>query len=829
MSAPAIPVTSTSALAVQLLGVTVCGPRPIGRVHVPLHEPLLALYGRNGAGKTRVLTAVIAALRGERLDDSWGLVHVQVPGADAAGADTQGDAWRDGLSRAMRDHLNQLRGDVVAHFARRRDEEFDEGPGDVYEEVLDEFRMFTTAVVDEAHSPTSLRELVGAHFAAKQVILSDIEHVRDFLRFHAGAVSEITRGGHFVLRATGTRAEPRWSVYAAASADTPACADLLDQDRQNPQRGAIELPDVPDEALPDLSELADGEDLLSNSGFPWRELSDISDAFITGRGYVGPGSNPEAGIDVTSVPWPVWATVPVLEVASVSMPVVQMVTDETEADDVDRMTRERVLRAAAGQVVKAFAGAGVVFHPLVDPLLAKLTADASRFLRYVFPDAPELLFSPGDPNEWLAGNLPRWTARFADGTALPLRSLSMAQRRWASLSCALAVSMAAPDALPVAFLCDEPEAGLHRRAEAGLPDALTRIAAESGVRIAVATHSPSMLDPARVVLVHVTRLTSGAATARPMDFALREELERDTMSEDLGLTPADLLQMVRCFVIVEGKHDEVVLGTLLKDDLDTWSVVYPVGGAKQMVSLATAGLIWDFTDAAIVIVLDNIARAAIQPTWDKVQGLVAKNRTDAAVRALVPLGKLPGAEARWLQNLLTRAIRAHRAHRIRLETLSQPDVICYLPAEEFVPGKTWDELIAEWRESFGEREATNIKAFLTQRHGASFNTPMIERIAAGAKPDRELQALGARLRELTVQGSWVPPGPVAAALPGVAYADSGADEPAVPEAEPVAASGPVASGPVESDEVTGSDEDVPRSPTARTRHRPRPGPQAPRA
>src|SRR5436853_4451097 len=161
--------------------------------------------------------------------------------------------------------------------------------------------------------------------------------------------------------------------------------------------------------------------------------------------------------------------------------------------------------------------------------------------------------------------------------------------------------MSAGESLPVTFLCDEPESGLHRRAEAELPDALARIAAESGVRIAVATHSPALLDPGRSVLVHITRLGSGAAVARPMDVALREELERETMSENLGLTPADLLQMVRCFVIVEGKHDEVVLGTLLKDDLDTWSVVYPVGGAKQMESLATAGLIWDFTDAAIVI------------------------------------------------------------------------------------------------------------------------------------------------------------------------------------------------------------------------------------
>ncbi|GAA0610801.1 hypothetical protein GCM10009547_11050 [Sporichthya brevicatena] len=745
---------TTGAASVRLLGVTVCGPAPIGRVHVPLFEPLLALYGRNGAGKTRILTAMIAALRGEQQADSWGLVHVHVPDAEAEFVGRGPDPWRDNLARAMREHLNRLRGDVVAHFARRRDEEFEVGPSDDYAEVLDDFRSFTQAVVDEAHSPTSLRELVGAHLAAQQMLMSEFEHINDFMRFHKAVVGEITRGGHYVLRAIGTREEPRWSVYAAASEEDAACAALLEQDR------ALPLDD--EEAGDRLRAALDDGTVLSNSGFPWRELSDISDAFISGRGFVGPGTSPELGTDVRTVPWPLWATVPVVEVATISAPLVELVTDETSAADVDRLTRDEVLRAAGGQMLASFADGGARFHPKVDPLLARLTELATKYLRAVFPDAPELVFAPGDPNDWLAGVLPSWVARFPQaGTAapstLPLAALSTAQRRWAALSAALAVSVAGSEALPVVFLCDEPEAGLHRRAESALPDALVRISAESGLRMAVATHSPAMLDPQRVALMHVTRLASGAATARGMDFALREELERDTMREDLGLTPADLLQMVRCFVIVEGKHDEVVLGSLLAPDLDSWSVIYPVGGAKQMQSLATAGLIWDFTDAAIVLVLDNIARAAIQPVWDKAQAAIARGGTESAIRALVPLGKMPGAEARWLQNLLTRAIRARRAHRIKLETLSAPDVICYLPADEFVPGSTWDELLAEWRAAFEGREATNLKAFLTQRHGVQFTTNQIARIAASAKPDAELQALGARIRELGTQGSWPAP------------------------------------------------------------------------
>ena len=450
--------------AIRLLGVTVCGPPPLGRVHIPLTDPLLALYGRNGAGKTRLLNAVIAALRGHRLEDSWGLVHVDVAGAEVDMHEL-GDAWRVALARAMREHLNRLRGDVVAHFARRRDEEFDEGGGDDYVEVLEDFRSFTSAVVDEAHSPDDMRELVTAHFGAQATLFAELEPIGESLRFHAPMLAEVAAGGHFVLRATGTRTEPRWTVYAAASPTSPAAGAVIAQDRARPGSIGGHEPG-PNWQAPDGPSHEPGQP--SNSGFPWRELSDISDPFISGRGYSGPG-NPAPGGDVASIAWPDWAAVPVVEVATIHTSMVGMVTDETTTDDVDRLTREWVLRSAAGKVLAEFAAQGTVLHPAVEPLLRTLTRNASRFLRYVFPDAPELVFAPGDPNAWLAGQLPIWVAKFPDGTSLPMRALSTAQKRWASLSCALAVSMASRGGLPVTFLCDEPESGLHRRAEAVLP------------------------------------------------------------------------------------------------------------------------------------------------------------------------------------------------------------------------------------------------------------------------------------------------------------------------------------------------------------------------
>ena len=48
----------------SLLGATIDGPPPLGRVHVPLGEGLTVLFGMNGAGKTRLIRALRGALLG---------------------------------------------------------------------------------------------------------------------------------------------------------------------------------------------------------------------------------------------------------------------------------------------------------------------------------------------------------------------------------------------------------------------------------------------------------------------------------------------------------------------------------------------------------------------------------------------------------------------------------------------------------------------------------------------------------------------------------------------------------------------------------------------
>jgi predicted ATP-binding protein involved in virulence len=65
----------------SLLGVSSIGPPPIGRIDLPLPNGVTVLYGKNGAGKTKVLEMLRQSLSGQEVvDECW--VHIRLGTAD---------------------------------------------------------------------------------------------------------------------------------------------------------------------------------------------------------------------------------------------------------------------------------------------------------------------------------------------------------------------------------------------------------------------------------------------------------------------------------------------------------------------------------------------------------------------------------------------------------------------------------------------------------------------------------------------------------------------------------------------------------------------------
>ncbi len=195
-----------------------------------------------------------------------------------------------------------------------------------------------------------------------------------------------------------------------------------------------------------------------------------------------------------------------------------------------------------------------------------------------------------------------------------ISDLSTAQRKWTLWSIRLALqTLREQSNLPSSdtlLLIDEPEAALHRSAEAHMASYLADLTADGSTRLLVATHSPELLDLPAARVFEVTRsrgLRKVSSLSPPT---------RDNMTS-LGLNPSDLLRRQRGFVLVEGEHDELLLKTLFEDELRSLRVeVLPLRGAHQLTP-AKIGFLFDYTPAHIFIMLDNIDWKDMYETWER--------------------------------------------------------------------------------------------------------------------------------------------------------------------------------------------------------------------
>jgi hypothetical protein len=715
----------------QLIGLTLIGPEPLGHVHISTERDVIALYGQNGVGKTRIMRAASAALRGISLSDSWALLHAIAPDPDEFWAEP--DPFHVHLIDRAQMHFMEERGRTLGTLTTLRDRAYIEHEHhDEWDDVQDALQEFMAEVTDQEFGPQTLSELIRGH-----IIERGMAHHVEPVEFEA-ILGNVPTTGRLVLTPSGTVQAPAWRVYAGISPDTPQSREVLRATRTFWDHTFEKFAEFSRESPEDDSG-AFVADLLEQrgGGFPWEVYSEWGQPVA--ENYLPALKTPSIGSE--RVEWPDWAHSPLVEIAEVDLPLVRILDDST-LEDADALTRAALDRL--GDVVAMYDEKVALLNSPVEELVERLNETATRILQTFLPRSLPLRFQIGDPNEWLRGALPRWQAQVSADQWLPLLELSNAQQRWAALAATLAVSLA-DEAAPVVFLCDEPEAGLHRGAEAALPRALARVAAEHATKVITATHSPALLDSTLVEPIHIVRSPAGRVVAHRLAMNLRTELDRDVRRLDLGLTTSDLLQLVRAFVIIEGKHDEAVFLEMLGPSLGPGIVFFPVSGAKQIPSLATAHLLWDFTDAEVVVVLDGISQEVLAPVWTKAMTAYEQGDRRAARQALRGLEGVAGGEAMWLRALLDKAIEQHQAHRIHLHTLAEPDIVLYLPCP--VPNHDWDEIKQAWRYKDKHR-ARDIKGFLKSEYGITYSLSRIRKLAAQAPSHDELEALAGRLNEV---------------------------------------------------------------------------------
>lgn len=695
------------ALGVDIIGFTLIDVPPFDVVHLMLTDEPTVLYGANGAGKTRLLCTIRDALAGVAPKGGTVLVHAQV---DQQLQWSELESW-------------SVSGGVIDELMER-----EYSPGlmtvssffsicDIYPRFLDGDRL-------------------DNEFRFEKFWASN----RDAPRASA------------TVRPVGDDKRPRWTMSPAVPVWTPlpplpsvepyvdaflSHLEPKDFDFLSPGDSKEELREAllrnPEKIFEVFGVRKDSEEEHLRE-----RLRDVGDFFVdqnsplSVRVYGEVLRKPEG--------WPGWATVPSRDIAyrgsemdaesaasEFLSPVVML--DES-FQDLDDTTQRWSNRPSAPFMPgdsrpdseREFSG---------DQLLQGVEVRANELFCTVMPRCGRLSFPEPDLDGLLAGTArPQWKLN-----ERPLTEVSWVESRWAAAAIRVGLDemrrrMTRSDER--LFLLDEPERGLHRSAEIRVGDFIAKLQ-KTGSRVLVASHSPALLNDARLARVHVQRDDiTGKSRLNPLRLPVSGDIVfRRFAAEQLGLTTADVLQLIRVFVFVEGQHDRAVIGNLLESALaESFARVLPMGGAKEMNKSLQAEFIFEDTDARIIVVLDNLSEA--KQFWEQFKTAAGAGDERGADNAIRRLSQLRTGEATWLTEFALAAQRDGQLHRISVVGLTQPDIICYLdPAYFELPADAeWSTLVGDWKRS--ARNAVDFKGWLRTNHEAKINLGRVEKAAAAA-------------------------------------------------------------------------------------------------
>ena len=707
----------------EIYGATVFGTGPIGRaVHVPFERNITALYGMNGAGKSRLLRGVVLALSGVR------------PRAD-----------RNSTHRGPAAHLHvRLVPQGILRFEKLLTKAVAEDLARVRGELLESSYQKTRSADSS--------ELFGPLEPASDDPLGDVLQERLKLLQQEQRVG-LTDGDWtvlellnetdvFTLMATGSEATPAWTVAAALPLSQPKCRRMVAQRFAGiaHQKALHRDFKATLQQEGELVAMALMDSYISNSP------DDVLAGLVDTHSEIYLQDLPHSRVEDL----PTWLALPIRALGVTRVPLVD-VMDATRPDqDVDEQTVTALAEAAVADG-REWSLQGI--RPLVQPLIER----AGATLRTVLPHGnAALTYEVLDEQAWFQGSRPYWGARVrGDEHVHPLSALSAAQQRWAELAVKLA--LANQHDLPLGFLCDEPEAGLHRVAEAAMPVGLARAMADHGASAVVATHSPYLLDERHVCPVLVSRDPTDAQTmVQPITLATLDALDAELQRGQLGLTPGSLVELGHVVVLVEGLHDEQLIRAVLGEQLSQATArLFPMRGAKRLRSVVEARLLFEGTSAPILVVLDNLG-AEVEPVWQQIREAAELGEFDTA-RQLI--SSLKGQdEVRWVRELAEDALTAGRIDRLHLFGMTELDAVCYLPESSLLkPNLTWAEVSNAYREARGMADAGERLDFkkwlIATKRASTFSDEAVhvavghleKQLRSGLAPHQDLRNLGARL------------------------------------------------------------------------------------
>lgn len=687
----------------EITGLSLFGPEPLDAVHLDVDDTLAVLYGLNGSGKTSILQEAEAVLRGIGPGHVSGAasrrscLHLRITRLDDRGESLAMSAFEDSLLESIgASHLDLAR---LSPGWVRRD---------------------------------------GWHLAINDVLGRMPDLYPDWI-WELPLLAQQESVG-FCLLPTGTPERPAWGTYLSAQLSEGQWEALLEYSGKFRNLMSILLADPDPRHVEVLKSLQ--SPLIDFEETPWNRLVE------------GPG---QLARDYLTL-WPKRFSLPVAPLGEVFVSPVHIISDRGTIASVTEGTNRMLVHLAEehGELIEIADATTTEMNPRFSAAVAQLEKNANLFLELTGPHFFSLSLELKSPSEWFVGEVPEWTAT-VDGKGISIGRLSGAELRWALASLQWALT-GLDESRPQVFIIDEPERGLHRMRERELPKMLTALRKNSdNLMVLAASHAPAFLD-VRVdaALHHVSRLRGYSTAFRDVDLGTTS-LTSGTAT-NLGLSPSDLLQLTRVFVLVEGVHDEIVLNELLGGDIrSAGGRILPINGAAHARSIADARILFDATDAAVVFVLDNVNGPGALRIWEEATKRYREGKRKEAKGVLAGLSRLgSGGEVVWLQALGERAVDANVLHRIRPLGLTRRDILCYLPVSKFIPGQaTWEHLESDYDDARAAGlTKDNFKTWLKKTRGAKFSREDVEDAAKSMdNVPHEFTTLSLTVQELAFMGA----------------------------------------------------------------------------
>lgn len=718
-------------LDTPILGFEFTGDPLVEGNFLPLHRGLTVFYGLNGAGKTRLLRGIRAALTGVRSEVGLGLIVM-------AGAGDDQTRW---TSRAARPHPVNV---ALAHAVlAARTNTFSERTG---------WDDLGSSPSERSMTSTDASAIISEHIAA---LAGDED---------ADLTRELLDTRLFLLMPTGTEAYPAWDAWAVADLERPAASRSRAELTLAEEQFNADAPDDFDEMMESYEELAArigpyallppsalppfarGREAVRSQRFAVYAAYETDAEFLRGLELQG---SIDFGIDLLDVD-----ANPSISTSGYLSAVTSILAagDDIYSDNEARTFHESLrhfgrptdvagLMRLATMLRRDSAGPSPEVSELIERTILEiatwLSARASSILRSFLPDAPTIALSIRPAALRFEGPATRWSF----GRGVNIEDLSRAEQDWAGRAINEALHQHLSELDParkeraVLTILDEPESGLHRSAEAQVAEALVQRGRSSARYDLVATHSPELLDSSDSHIVEVQR-GGGAVAGRSLVHDLGP-VDRADLSR-LGLHPSDLLRSTRVYLLVEGVHDELVLRAFLSERLRRARVeVIVISGAKSLKTTLESEVLYKFTKATVVALLDNVRHAEVTPIWREAQNIAAtvspQRGAEHVFTSLSRQGEM-GSLRSWLAN----ALRLGYGDRVVPYGLSAKDVLEYFPAIAFTGAPdTWDELRARRAAESGDpsdEKAGGLKEWIGQRFGADFSGSAVEVTIAGEVP-----------------------------------------------------------------------------------------------